>query len=197
LAEILSVGIAALLSLPSPLLPLQILFLNLVTDTFPALALGLGKGQKDIMELPPRNPKEPIVSKVDWKKTVLYGSTITMAVLGIVVYAYFVLHLSPITINNMAFFTLVFAQLLNVFNIPSSSRFYQRNEVTTNIWMWGAFLLSLAITCIAYLWPKVAQILSLERLTIYQMGTSLFFALGSLVLAQVIVLLLDMLKKNN
>ncbi len=197
LAEILSVGIAALLSLPSPLLPLQILFLNLVTDTFPALALGIGKGQKDIMELPPRNPKEPIVSKDDWKRTVLYGSTITMAVLGIVVYAHFVLKLSPITINNMAFFTLVFAQLLNVFNIPRSSRFYHRNEVTSNIWIWGALILSMAITFIAYLLPKVAQTLSLERLTIYQMGTSFFFALGSLVLAQVLVLLLNIPKKNK
>jgi Ca2+-transporting ATPase len=63
LAEVVSVGLAALLNLPAPLLPLQILFLNLVTDIFPALALGMGKGEVDIMKRPPRKANEPIMGK--------------------------------------------------------------------------------------------------------------------------------------
>src|SRR5690606_37435394 len=59
-AEIMTVVIAALLILPSPLLPLQILFLNLVTDVFPALALGFGKGEEGVMVRPPRKTDEPI-----------------------------------------------------------------------------------------------------------------------------------------
>src|SRR5690606_33973630 len=70
LAEVLTVGLAALLSLPAPLLPLQILFLNLVTDIFPALALGMGKGEVDIMERPPRNAGEPIMTKKLWSSTI-------------------------------------------------------------------------------------------------------------------------------
>ncbi len=54
LAEILAVAISFFLFLPLPLLPLQILFLNLVTDVFPALALGVGKAERDIMNDPPR-----------------------------------------------------------------------------------------------------------------------------------------------
>jgi Ca2+-transporting ATPase len=55
-SEVLVVGIAVGSGLPTPLLPLQILFLNLVTDIFPAFALGLGKGDENVMTKPPRDP---------------------------------------------------------------------------------------------------------------------------------------------
>jgi len=56
LSELLTILIAALLSFPLPLLPLQILFLNVVTDVFPAFALGACEGSRDIMDRPPRDP---------------------------------------------------------------------------------------------------------------------------------------------
>ncbi|MGB3152702.1 MAG: cation-transporting P-type ATPase [Maribacter sp.] len=185
LAEILSVGIAALLNLPSPLLPLQILFLNLVTDTFPALALGLGKGPKGIMEQPPRNPKEPIMTRNDWKITLVHGIAIALAVLGVVVYSDSVLKLDSVTINNMAFYTLVLAQLLNVFNMPKKNLFFFKNEVTQNYWVWGALVLSLVFTFGAYLIPQVAQTLSLKPLSREQWVVTVLFALGALLLSQV------------
>ena len=186
LAEIISVGLAALLNLPSPLLPLQILFLNLVTDVFPALALGLGRGEKDIMEQPPNNPKEPIVSQRDWYFTVVYGLCISTAVLGIVIYADAVLELTSQTINNMAFYTLVLAQLFNVFNIPEGKLSFFKNEVTRNPWVWGAIALSIVITIGAHLIAPMANALSLESLSFEQLVTTVVFALGSLVLAQLI-----------
>ncbi len=184
LAEILSVGLAALLNLPAPLLPLQILFLNLVTDVFPALALGLGKGEEDSMEQPPRNPKEPIMKRQNWYETIVYGLCISASVLGIVVYANFVLELEPITINNMAFYTLVLAQLFNVFNIPKRKESFFINEVTKNPWVWSAIFISLLITLGAYLISPVAQALSLEPLSFKLLGITMLFAMGSLVLAQ-------------
>ena len=63
LAEILVLLVAALLALPLPLLPLQILWLNLVTDTFPALALAMEPGDADVMQRPPRDPQEAILSR--------------------------------------------------------------------------------------------------------------------------------------
>ena len=186
LAEILSVGLAALLNLPAPLLPLQILFLNLVTDVFPALALGLGKGEEDSMEQPPKDPKEPIMSHQDWYATILYGLSISAAVLGIVVYGNFVLGLPSKTINNMAFYTLVLAQLFNVFNIPKSEESFFINEVTRNPWVWGAILLSLLITVAAYLLPPVANALSLQALNFGQLATVVAFVIGSLLLAQLL-----------
>tara|TARA_R110000744_G_C19355146_1_gene560760 strand:- start:219 stop:2894 length:2676 start_codon:yes stop_codon:yes gene_type:complete len=184
LAEILTVGFAALLNLPSPLLPLQILFLNLVTDVFPALALGFGKGEKDIMEQPPKKPKDPILSQSDWNFIVLYGLSISIAVLGIVAYADKILKFSPETINNMAFYTLVFAQLLNVFNIPKQRESFFINEITTNLWVWGAIILSLALTLGANLSTPLAAAFSLQMLSWEQLGYSALFAFGALVLAQ-------------
>ena len=186
LAEILSVGIAASLNLPSPLLPMQILFLNLITDVFPSLALGLGKGEIDIMERPPKNPKAPIINKRDWYTIILYGLCISLAVLGIVAYSHLVLELPTETINNMAFYTLVMAQLFNIFNLPRHTESFWINEVTTNIWVWGAIVLSLVITFGVYLITPVAKALSLEPIFMQQLILIVLFALGSLVLAQLI-----------
>ncbi|MCK5402208.1 MAG: cation-transporting P-type ATPase [Flavobacteriaceae bacterium] len=186
LAEIISVGLAAILNLPSPLLPLQILFLNLITDIFPALALGLSKGEEDIMKLPPRKSDEPIMTRKLWSSTIIYGLSITTAVLGITIYAYFVLELSAVEINNMAFYTLIFAQLLNIFNMPRRQLSFFKNEVTTNIWVWSAIVLCVFLTISAYLIPPMAKALSLVPLSAYQLGLIIIFGFGALVLSQFI-----------
>ena len=186
LAEIISVGIAALLGLPSPLLPLQILFLNLITDIFPALALGLGKGEVDIMSKPPRKPDEPIMTYELWKATIIYGLCITAGVLGITAYSYFMLNLPPNEINNLAFYTLIFAQLLNVFNLPGRHLSFFKNEVTTNLWIWGSIALCILLTVIAYFTPPVAKALSMIPLTVDRLGLIALFGFGSLILTQFI-----------
>ncbi|ARV14800.1 cation-translocating P-type ATPase [Polaribacter sp. SA4-12] len=185
-AEILSVGVAAILNLPSPLLPLQILFLNVITDIFPALALGLGKGEEDIMQLPPKNAREPIMTKQHWRTTIIYGISISLAVLGITVYSYFVLHLSANQINNMGFYTLISSQLLNVFNMPARHLSFFKNEVTTNIWIWVAIILCIFLTYLAYIIPVISKALSLMSLSSGQFLTILIFSMSSLVLAQII-----------
>lgn len=186
LAEIISVGIAALFNLPSPLLPLQILFLNLITDIFPALALGLGKGEVDIMSKPPRLPNEPIMTSKLWKTTIIYGLCISASVLGITLYSNYVLKLPTNEINNMAFFTLIFAQLLNVFNLPKRHLSFFKNEVTTNKWIWIAILISILLTSIAYFTPAIAQAISISALSINKLLTIVLFGFGSLILAQLI-----------
>ncbi len=186
LAEIISVGIAAILVLPAPLLPLQILFLNLITDVFPALALGLGKGEKDIMKQPPRDPAEPIMTRELWTKTVICGLSITLAVLGITLYSHIYLELQPEEINNMAFYTLVLAQLLNVFNMPSRRESFFLNEVTSNAWVWAALLLCSLIVLISILIPPIADALSLVTLTYNHWIIIVLFGFGSLVLIQII-----------
>ena len=185
LAEILSVSVAALLNLPSPLLPLQILFLNMVTDVFPALALGLGKGDPNIMERRPRNPRDPIMEKYDWGDTIFYGLSIGLAVLGVVVYAEYVMEVPSDTINNMAFFTLLLAQLLNVFNIPRRQSFVY-NEVTRNPWVWVALFLSLIITFLAYFIPSIAMALAFVALSLNHFAIAALFALSSLLTVQLI-----------
>jgi Ca2+-transporting ATPase len=186
LAEVVSVGMAALLNLPAPLLPLQILFLNLVTDIFPALALGMGKGEVDIMNRPPRKANEQIMTPKLWSSTIIYGLCITAAVIGITAYAHFELKASPNEINNMAFLTLLLAQLLNVFNMSKTEVPFFSNEVIKNPWVWGAFIISILITVGAYFITQIANALNLISLTTEQFGWVLVFAFGSLVLSQLI-----------
>ena len=185
LAEIISVGVAALLALPSPLLPLQILFLNLITDIFPALALGLGKGEVDIMNKPPRKPDEPIMTLKLWKATLIYGLCITAGVLGITAYSHFVLKLTPNEINNLAFFTLIFAQLLNVFNMPKSHLSFFKNEVTLNPWIWYAIAMSVFITAVSFFIPPIAKALSIIPLSLDKFGLVVLFGFGTLLLTQI------------
>ncbi len=186
LAEIISVAVASMSNLPLPLLPLQILFLNLVTDVFPALALGMGKGEKGIMKQQPRNPKEPIITKKLWISTIIYGLSITAAVIGITLYANFVMELPYKIVNNMAFYTLVLAQLINVFNVPHRHFSFFKNEVTTNPCVWAAITLSLIIMIITYFVPLFKRILSLVSLSTEQFVIVFFFGIGALCLAQII-----------
>lgn len=186
LAEIISVAIASISNLPLPLLPLQILFLNLVTDVFPALALGMGKGREDIMNQQPRDPNEPIITKKHWLATVIFGLSITIAVIGITVYAHFILNMTHQEVNNMAFYTLVLGQLLNVFNIPDARFSFFKNEVTTNIWVWIAILFSVIILFVVYQIALLKNVLSLVPLSATQFIYIGLFGLCSLVLTQII-----------
>ncbi len=186
LAEILAVAAAALGNLPAPLLPLQILFLNLVTDVFPALALGLGRGPADIMDRPPANPRDPILRKQDWARILIYGLALSAAVLGAVLYGKYSLGETPARINNLAFYTLVGAQLFHVFNLTDQRSGFFRNEITTNPYVWGALILSLALTAAAYYIPAVATVLELQPIDAGFLGIALLFSLGAVLLVQLV-----------
>lgn len=186
LAEILSVVIASLINIPLPLLPLQILFLNLVTDTFPALALGMGKGHKSIMDLPPRDPKEQIITPLLWRTIIVYGLCVSFVVIGVTLYTHFILKLPSSVVNNISFYTLVWVQLLHVFNIPSRIHSFFNNEVVHNKWVWAAIVMSLFLIVIAYLIPVIREALTLLPLTIGQYLIVFFAGLSALILIQVV-----------
>jgi Ca2+-transporting ATPase len=186
LAEIIAVALASISNLPLPLLPLQILYLNLVTDVFPALALGLGEGQQNIMKHPPRPLDEPIMPKKYWLSTIIYGLGITTGVLGITVFAHFYLKLDPEKVNNLAFYTLVLAQLLNVLNLPKRDESFFVNEVTKNIWVWGALVLCLLLTFLGYILPPLREVLSLVPITSAELFWVLVFSLFSLGVSQLV-----------
>lgn len=186
LAEIVTVAIASASNLPLPLLPLQILFLNLVTDVFPALALGMGKENRSIMNKPPRAADESIITPGLWQSMAIYSFSIIIAVIGITMYAYSYKNYSDVIVNNMAFYTLILAQLLNVFNLPGRSISFLYNKVTRNKWIWGAILLSLLILVITYWIPFFNSILSLAPLNWEQFFTIIAFGLLSVLLTQLI-----------
>jgi len=160
-SEVLVVGLAVGAGLPAPLLPLQILFLNLVTDVFPAFALGLGRGDEGVMNQPPRDPAEPILDKRRWVYIALLGGVITAATLGAFALSLYWLDLSVAQSITVAFVTLALAQLWNVFNMRAAGTGVLVNEVTRNPWIWGAIVLCLGLIAAALWLPGLSTVLKL------------------------------------
>ncbi len=161
LAEVLVVVIAVGAGLPAPLLPLQILYLNLVTDVFPAFALGLGQGDGREMQRPPRDPSEPIVGRSDWMRIAALGAAQTVATLAAFMLALFRLDLTVDQAVTVAFLTLALAQLWNVFNTRASDAGIFGNDVTRNPFIWGALAFCLLLIGAALWLPVLSVVLRL------------------------------------
>jgi Ca2+-transporting ATPase len=158
-SEILVVFLASLAAIPLPILPLQILFLNLVTDVFPALALGVGEGDPQIMKRHPRDPKEPIISSRHWLVISGYGLLMTISVLGALLISLKWFSMGVRQSVSVSFLTLAFVQLWHVFNMRDLGSEIFRNDITKNSYVWGALgLCTLLILCAVYI-PRFAQVL--------------------------------------
>lgn len=121
LSEILVVFIASLVGLPPPLLPLQILWLNLLTDIFPAMALVMEKAEPDVMHRPPRDPKESLFSGNLRRLVVTEGFILTLATLA--VYLWALRTYGPGTESTtLAFVVLAATQLAQALNCRSEDR---------------------------------------------------------------------------
>lgn len=161
-SEVLVVALATLANAPLPLLPLQILYLNLITDVFPALALGVGPGDPRIMARPPRPENEAILTRRHWLAIAGYGGLITAAVLGAFALALFWLKMEIGGAVTVAFLALAFAQLWHVFNMRSPGSSLFDNDITRNIYVWGALLLCAGLIVLAIYLPGLAEVLRLE-----------------------------------
>jgi len=161
-SEIASVGIASMADAPLPILPLQILFLNLVTDVFPALALGVGEGDPAVMKRPPRDPREPFLARRHWYAVAGYGTAITFTVLGSLALALSWLHMPERRAVTVSFLTLAFAQLWHVFNMRDRAASMLSNDVTQNPFIWGALALCTGLLLAAVYIPGLSRVLRLD-----------------------------------
>lgn len=162
LSEILVIASISFTIFELPLLPLQLLFLNLLSDIFPALALGIGHGNQRVMEHPPKNPDEPILNKMHWFSIGVFGIILTLFVDGAYLFALYHWELSPDLCNNVAFFSLAFAQLWHVFDMRESNEPVFINQITKNKYVWMALGLCSAILLTAYFVPGLNEILSFQ-----------------------------------
>jgi P-type Ca2+ transporter type 2C len=184
-SEILVVGLAILLGLPAPLVPLQILFLNIVTDVFPAFALGLGEGDRSVMKRPPRPPEEPIAGKLQWIDIAVFGLAITLATLGAFWTAVSLMGLSVPEAVSVAFLTLALAQLWNVFNMRGRDERLFLNSVSRNPWVFAALLFCVGLLFIAFQMPTISNILHLTWLERPQLALAAGASLFPLIIGQV------------
>ncbi|MBD3230433.1 MAG: HAD-IC family P-type ATPase [Candidatus Lokiarchaeota archaeon] len=138
LSEILTIFFASIFTLPIPILPLQILYLNVITDIFPAFALGANKGATNIMEKSPRDPKENVITRKHWIKISLYSLIIALSVFGSYIIALFIFNLNQSSAVTISFLTLGFSQTFHVFNMRKKNSKFFKNQITTNYFVWIA-----------------------------------------------------------
>ncbi|HMM69200.1 cation-translocating P-type ATPase [Gudongella oleilytica] len=156
IGEILLVFTSILMNLPVPLLPIQLLWLNLVTDSFPALALGVEKGEPDIMNQPPRNPDEAILDR-----RMLVGVTFQAIAVAAASLSAYLLALRMYGLENIeeartiTFATLIVAELLRAYSSRSQKFTLVKIGIFSNKSMvyatLGAFLLLLAVIYIPFM----------------------------------------------
>ena len=161
LSEVMIVSIAVVTGLPLPLLPLQILFLNLVTDVFPAFALGVGAGDGGVLDRLPRDPAKPIITRSLWEQIVGHGLSITAATLGALLIASRVMGVEGADLVTVSFLTLAFAQLWNVFNMRDPRAPMIFNDITRNPFIWLALVGCAGLLAIATYTPALARLLIL------------------------------------
>ncbi|MFO7728008.1 MAG: cation-transporting P-type ATPase, partial [Desulfonatronovibrio sp.] len=142
---ILIVGVAMLFGTTLPLLPLQILYLNMISDVFPALALGVGKGEHKVMNRPPRPPSEPVVPGALWLVIAGYGVLIAAAVLSGFWISLVKMSLPAQRAVTISFLILALARTWHVFNMRDFGSRALFNDVTRNPFVWGAVILSIGL----------------------------------------------------
>jgi len=162
LAEIMAVSAAALVAAPLPLLPLQILYINFVSDVMPALALGLSPSQERVMRRPPRDADEPILLRTHWIAITVYGALIAATVLVAFAIALLVLELDTPYAVTVGFLTFGFARLWHVLNMRDATSPLLINEVTTNRYVWGSILVGIVLMLVATYVPALAGVLSVQ-----------------------------------
>ena len=155
--EILIIFFAMLCGMPIPLRPVQLLWLNLVSDGAPALALGMEKGDSDIMEQPPRSPSEPVINKDMAVGIGVVGIVDAIAVLSVfqLALARYPDHLAAA--QTIAFLTLCVSELLRAFTARSETHSIFTIGLCSNRWMvWAvgvSFLLVLMVVYVPFLQP--------------------------------------------
>jgi Ca2+-transporting ATPase len=168
LAEIMVIFLAILAGLPSPLTAIQLLWLNLVTDGAPALALGMEKGDPDTMTRAPRPPQESIINREMQIRIAIQ----TVAIAAVTLTAYWIgLGLpgdNPLLPGTMAFVTLSFSELLRAFTARSERYPLLKIGFFSNRWMFFAVLSSLILLLLVIYVPFLQPVFNTVSLTLQQ-----------------------------
>lgn len=166
--EIFVMLIGPFLNMPLVLLPLQILWINLLTDGLPALALGVEPAERDVMRQPPRSPTESILGRgMGWR---IAASGILLGVLSLSV-GFWQYSIGNADWQTMVFTTLTFGQMAAVLSLRSESESFFTIGFKRNPFLWGSValtvLLQLAVTYV----PFLQELFGTQPLTMTEMLT--------------------------
>ncbi|WP_411335828.1 calcium-translocating P-type ATPase, PMCA-type [Ruminococcus gauvreauii] len=198
LSEVISIFVATLLGF-TVLKPVHLLWVNLITDCFPALALGMEKEEHNIMNRPPRNAKEGIFAGGMGFDVIAQGIIITIITLT----AYFIGHYVEsgrfeITTSadgiTMAFLSLSMAEIFHSFNMRSRRESIFRLK-RQNIFIWGAMILSfLCTTAVIYI-PFLSDAFGFEHISLMEYGIAMLLAFSIIPIIEIIKLIQRITKK--
>ncbi|HYG14903.1 MAG TPA: cation-translocating P-type ATPase [Bacteroidia bacterium] len=186
LSELLVISVISIFNFSYQLLPLQILFINLITDVLPALALGVTGSSLEVMKKKPRKTTEPIVDRKRWKAVFSYSviiSAVSIAAVWVAGLMYSGANNKGVY-NNVLFFSLISCQLLHVFNMSSGRTSLLKSEVTRNRQVWYALAISVLILVMVHFIPPVAAALSIGHLTLQEWTIVIAAGFISLIVAQ-------------
>lgn len=175
LGEVLTMFLASLLYLETPLLPIQILFVNLVTDGLPAIALGVDPADKDIMLQRPRPKNEHIFARGLKEKIIIRGTLIGICtVLSFLVGRYYRMGLDAC--RTLALGTLILSQLIHVFECRSEKHSIFEIKIFTNPYLVGAVLISITMLCSVIYIPFLQSVFHTVAMSLGQWLIVVFFS---------------------
>ena len=165
IGEIVTIFMGLVLGLKSPLLAIQLLWINLVTDSLPAIALGLEKPEKDIMQRKPVDSKKGIFADGLWNKIIVEG--IMIGILTIVAFSignkYYGLEVG----RTMAFLSIGFLELIHSFNVKNEKSIFE-SGLFENKYLVGSFFLGIFIQAIVVVVPAFANVFEVVPLNLTQ-----------------------------
>jgi Ca2+-transporting ATPase len=168
LSEVLIIAAVTFIYFTSPLTPLQILYMNLITDVLPALALGMSKGSAGIMQKPPYKKQHNIILAKHWKAISIYSFVITICIFCSYAYCTGYLNFNKQVADNILFWSLALAQLWHSFNLSYRYSSFFKNEIFRNKYVWFALIICIAIVIATYSIAAVRNVLMLVPLNLYQ-----------------------------
>ena len=188
MAGILSVLYTSLAALPVPFAPVHLLFINLLTDSLPAIAIGMEPAEKDLLSEAPRNPKTGILTK-DFMTTILTQGGI-IAVCTMIAFHTGLRTGSAATASTMAFATLTLARLFHGFNCRSKHNIFKLG-FSSNWYSLGAFAAGVVLLGIVMFVPFMQSLFSVTPLTQSQLINVCLLAAVPTVLIQMFKIIRD------
>ncbi len=198
IGEIITIFMAIFLGFESPLLAIQLLWVNLVTDSLPAIALGLEKTDKDVMSQKPYSSKKGLFPREMWQRICLEGAMVGM--LALVAFAvgctFFDQSGSVAVGRTMAFATLSISQLVHAFNMKSSKSIFTVG-ILDNKFLIGAFLIGIALQVSVIMSPPLSVIFKVIPLSLPMWGIVALLCIMPIVIVELEKLLYRSLNERK
>lgn len=191
MAGIFAVLYTSIMALPQPFEAVHLLFINLLTDSLPAIAIGMEKPEKDLLSQKPRDPKTGIMTK-DFI-ALMFGQGALIAVVTIIAF-YLGYQINAATASTMAFATLTLARLFHGFNCRSRHSIFKLG-FTSNLYSLAAFFVGVFLLSFVLFVPFMHSMFSVEVLTGLQIGFIGLLAVIPTVVIQLIKVICDRVKK--